>query len=271
MGYKLIALDIDGTIRSEDYPLSERTRKTIDRVRKAGAVVTVATGRVFTSAARMSAELDITSPILSFQGAYIANPVTEEVYRECPLAPHMTHSALDALEQYQHMEVMGQTDREVIVRKRTPWIDSYGQRNHIAVRVLDDHEAFAAAKPMRLVVIGEHEDIRLLEASLQRRFGVHGMHITRSLPHFCEILSPSSGKDKALAWLCTYLGIGQRETIAFGNGYNDVQMLQWAGLGVAIGGAVDEALAAADVVARPIEEDGAARLLEGLLENGEIG
>ena len=97
------------------------------------------------------------------------------------------------------------------------------------------------------------------------------LYITRSLPYYCEILHPEGGKDKALAWLCASLGIDQKETIAFGNGYNDVEMLKWVGLGVAIGGAVPEVLQVADRVAPPIEEDGAAQVLEDLLAKGLIG
>ncbi|MCH7626487.1 MAG: HAD hydrolase family protein [Chloroflexi bacterium] len=86
-----------------------------------------------------------------------------------------------------------------------------------------------------------------------------------------EILHPASGKDKALEWLCGYFGIDQSETVAFGNGYNDVHMLRWAGLGVAISGAVREVLEVADRVAPSIEDDGAAQVLEELLADGLIG
>ena len=67
------------------------------------------------------------------------------------------------------------------------------------------------------------------------------------------------------------MGIDRRETVAFGNGFNDVQMLEWSGLGVAIGGAVPQILAVADVVARPVEEDGVALILEELIDRGLIG
>ena len=79
MGYKLIALDIDGTIRSPDYPVSDRTREVTARVRDAGAVVTLATGRMYHSALRSSADLNIKSPIASFQGAQIRDPASGEV------------------------------------------------------------------------------------------------------------------------------------------------------------------------------------------------
>ena len=95
--------------------------------------------------------------------------------------------------------------------------------------------------------------------------------VMRSLPHFCEILHPRGGKEDALGWMCERFGIARSETVAFGNGYNDVQMLEWAGLGIAVGDAVSEALAAADSVAPPFKEHGVAQVLEELLDKGLIG
>jgi hydroxymethylpyrimidine pyrophosphatase-like HAD family hydrolase len=117
----------------------------------------------------------------------------------------------------------------------------------------------------------DDDEIERLEAELKERFASTDLYITRSLSYFCEILHPDGGKDKALNWLCESNGIQSEETIAFGNGYNDVQMLEWAGYSVAIGGAVPQVLEVADTVAPPIEEDGAAQVIEGLLDRGLIG
>jgi hypothetical protein len=270
MGYKLIALDIDGTIRSEDYPLSERTRRAMNMVREAGAHVTVATGRVFRSAIRATGELDIRTPIASFQGAHVANPVTSEVLWHRPLTAEMTTAAFNALDSW-GLEVIGYLGDEIYVREATDWSTAYGKRNSVKINVVEDIEELAANELTRLVVVGDNDRIKSLEASMKSQFGSDDLYITRSLAHFCEILHPLSGKDKALEWLCGHLGISQDETIAFGNGYNDVQMIAWANLGVAIGGAVHEVLEVADRVAPPIEQDGAAQVLEELLENGMIG
>ena len=122
----------------------------------------------------------------------------------------------------------------------------------------------------RLVVSGGENQIELLETYLQEQFG-SSLYVTRSLPYFCEVLHPDGGKDKALEWICEYLGIDRCETIAFGNGYNDVQMIQWAHLGVAVEGAVPDVIEVADSTVPPLEEDGVAQLLEDLLAKGLIG
>ena len=269
MGYRLIALDIDGTIRSDDYPLSDRTREAVAGVRAAGAEVTVATGRTFRSAARASAELDITAPIASFQGAHVADPATGEVLWHRPLTAGQAVEALDALEPW-GLEVLAYHGQEVYVDELSTWVEGYGRRNDTRINVVDDLRSVADMEFTRLVVVGHDGKVQRLETALRERFD-STLYVTRSLPHFCEILHPDGGKDKALSWLCGHLGICPEETVAFGNGYNDVQMLQWAGLGVAIGGAVPEVLAVADRVAPPIEQDGAAQVLEELLGHGLIG
>ena len=269
MAYRLIALDIDGTIRSQEYPLSDRTRQTIARVMEAGVAVTVATGRMFQSARRASSELDISSPIVSFQGAHIADPSTGDVLWHRPLTPEQARAALDALAPW-GLEVMAYHRDQVCVGELTPRMEAYGERNQVEINVVGDLQKFADNELTRLVVVGGEDDIHRLEMELKVGFNSR-LYVTRSLPHFCEILNPEGGKDKALAWLCKYLGVPRGQTVAFGNGYNDVQMLEWAGLGVGIGGAVPEVLEVADLVAPPIEEDGAAQVLEGLMDRGLIG
>ena len=270
MSYKLIALDIDGTIRSDEYPLSHRTRQAVSRARDAGALITLATGRTFKSALRQSTDLDITTPIASFQGAHVADPITGEVLWHMPLTQEMTRAAMDALRPY-GMDVMGYRDDAVFVSDITEWSEGYGKRNDVEIKAVGNLGDYFTDSMTRLVVRGDDDAIERLEAELKERFASTDLYITRSLSYFCEILHPDGGKDKALNWLCESIGIQREETIAFGNGYNDVQMLEWAGYSVAIGGAVPQVIEVADTVAPPIEEDGAAQVIEGLLDRGLIG
>ena len=272
MGYRLVALDIDGTIRSQDQPISRRTRQAVHRVRDAGAIITLATGRIFNSAARSSADLDIKTPIATSQGAHIADPVTGDALWHRPLTADMTLAALGALADLPafSMEVVGYHKNQIYVNELTDWSSAYGQRNNVMVNVVHDLRKVADRELTRLVVVGDDDGIRELEAILLEKFD-SSLHITRSLPHFCEILHPQGGKDKAMEWLCDYHGLGYDQTIAFGNGYNDVRMLEWASLGVATSDAVPEALAVADRVSPSMEEDGVAQVLEDLLDKGYIG
>lgn len=269
MPYRLIALDIDGTIRTVSSPISDRAKAAIEHVRSAGAVVTLATGRTFESALRSANELDITTPIAAFQGAQVSDPKTRRVLWRRPLTASMARRALAALEGWQ-VEVMAYHDDDVYVSRMTRFADGYRDRNGVNVELVDDLRDIADWNLTRLLAVADEDTVSELNAHLRRTHGGE-LYVTRSLPHFCEILSPAGGKEKALSWICNCLGIERSEVLAFGNGYNDVPMLEWAGLGVAVGDGVDEAKDAADLVAPGIKEDGVALMLEEFLEAGKIG
>ncbi len=269
MTYKLIALDIDGTIRGPNREISDRTRRIIDRVIEAGAVVTVATGRMFESARMSTAALDLRSPIISYQGAHIADPVTGDVLWHLPLTERQALEALDALNGWE-TDVAVYLNNDVYVSEMTPWARAYSERNRRDAQVVYDQRELAGCSPTRLLAVGGEDDVYALERRLEERFDSR-LHVTRSLPTFCEIIHPNGGKHMALEWLCGHLGIDTNSTIAFGNGYNDVHMLEWAALGVAVGDAVPEALSVADRVAPTLDQDGPAHILEELLDQGRIG
>ena len=273
MGYKLIALDIDGTIRTVGSPIAERTRAAVQAAREAGAIVTLATGRAFGSAASNCEVLGIDVPIATSQGAYVANPVSKEVLRHCPLSADMALATLDALEGHTSsdgLQAVGYFHGGIYVDRMSEWAESYGQRTDIGVELVSDLREVADLGLTRFVVVGDDDDVEALERNIKPRLSEHVL-VTRSLPYFCEILHPRGGKEDALAWMCDHFGIDRSETVAFGNGYNDIEMLSWVELGIAVGDAVPEALQAADRIAPSFAEDGVAQVIEELLGEGLIG
>ena len=269
MPYKLIALDIDGTIGGVGRRVSARSRAAVRRARDAGAAVTLATGRTALSALPVARELGIETPVVAFQGAAAADPATGKTLWSVPLTVEMVQTAMDALDGRGGIELRGDFGDEIFALRSTRATREYSDRHGVPVRVVD-RERFANSPMTRLVARGEEDLIARLVPELQRALG-GALHVTRSLPYFCELLHPDGGKHKALDWLCARLGISPADAIAFGNGYNDVLMLEWAGLAVAVDDAVPPALAAADRIAPPMSEDGVARVLEDLLDKGMIG
>ena len=182
LAYKLIALDVDGTIRSHDRPTSERTRRTIQSVKEAGAVVTLATGRSYKSGASAASDVNLTAPIVTFQGAHVADPRTGEVLWHVPLTYEMAAATLDALAGWRDVQAAGYLGDEIFVTELTDWATAYGQRTGVGVRVVDSDE-FTSMSMSRIVVHGEDDVIERLESSLKDRFD-GDMYVTRSLPYF---------------------------------------------------------------------------------------
>lgn len=268
MAYKLVALDIDGTVRTQTHPVTESTRRAIAAVEKVGTMVTIATGRSYYSAVSQAKILGITSPIISFQGAHLADPSSGKVHWHRPLTPALARIALDAIETNNFDgDIMAYHGHEIYVRAITSWIDAYSGRNEVVVKEVGDLTRLAEESPTRYVAVGDPEDIEALESSLLLELD-STLHITRSLPQFCEVLHPDAGKHKALAEFCLRSGINSEQVVVIGNGYNDVHMMEWAGLGVATADAVPQALAVADRVTARVEEDGVGQLLDSLLKQG---
>ena len=269
MKYKMIVLDIDGTIRSNDYPMSQSTRRAVEDARKAGAVVTIATGRMFPSAIHAAADLNLVSPVVTYQGAHIADPVSNEVLWHRPLSPRMVDDALDAID-VQDYEVLAQSRDRVYVQRWTSWVEAYAERNIADVRVVDDLRALAQDGITRLIVGGEDDGVAEATRTLTHSFGSE-LLITRPLPYFCEVLHPDTGKERALKRLCGTLELPAEAAVVFGNGDEDAPMIAWAGLGVAMGDGSRAAMAASNEVAPPLAEDGVAHVIQRLLRGGLLG
>ena len=172
----------------------------------------------------------------------------------------MFTSTLKFLES-QAVEVLVYKNNQIYVTSVSPWIEKYVRRNHAQLEVVKDFKFIDAEYLTRIVVVGKDTDIGQIEIDMKAMFDSK-LYVTMSLSQFCEILHPEGGKEKALAWLCTHFGIDQHETVAFGNGYNDIGMLEWAHLGIAIEGSPPEVLAVADNIAPPVSEEGVASVLE---------
>ena len=266
--FRLIALDVDGTIRDRGRRISDRTREAIARAQAEGAYVTLATGRTFQSALSAASDLELTCPIITFQGAHVAHS-DGQVLWHTPLTSDMTGVALEALLGRTHFDIMGYFGDDLFVTDESDWAQDYGERNSIPIRVVTP-EVLSTSRLTRIVVRGDEAAVEELESELNDRFN-GSLYVTRSLSYFCEILNPTAGKDKAIHWLCRYLNISPSDTLAFGNGYNDVQMLSHAGLGVAVDGAVPEVMRVADMISPSLEDDGVARVIEHLLDRGLVG
>ena len=93
------------------------------------------------------------------------------------------------------------------------------------------------------------------------------LYISKSLPYFLEFASPEVTKASGLAFLAEHIGFSRERTVAFGDGENDVELLEWGGYGVAVANAHERVLAVADFVCPPVEEEGVAQVIEAFLDS----
>lgn len=263
MKYKLIALDLDGTLIGADLRLSAATRAAVAAAESRGATVTLATGRMFKATLPFARELDLTSPLICYQGALVKDPLSGEVLFHRPIPLHLARKAIAVVQALgRHVNVY--VDDELYVARLTPEAEAYITHSRVEAHAVGDLLKFLQVEPTKIVVVCQPEATDGVVATLHRKLG-ESLLVVKSHPIFCEIANLGCGKGQALAHLASHLGVEREETVAIGDNLNDVDMIEWAGWGIAMGHSPPELLAVADAVTGSLAEDGAAKAIEELL------
>jgi Cof subfamily protein (haloacid dehalogenase superfamily) len=244
----LVASDLDGTLLPATAEELPRTRRAIDRLRVAGIPFVICTGRMFCSARRVAASLGLRAgPAICYQGAMVADLATGERLLHRPM------SAAAAAEVVRHVRELGRhlnayIDDTLYVEELDDWARFYAAHTEVGIEQVADLEAEVTARPpTKLVLISDAADVeRLLPDLLERWRG--RLYVTRSQPEYIEIAAPTVTKSGALQWLCDRQGWRRDHAVTCGDGHNDIDMLRWAGLGVAMAEAAPEVRAASDLV-----------------------
>jgi Cof subfamily protein (haloacid dehalogenase superfamily) len=269
---RLIALDIDGTLVDQDLVIGERTLGAIAEARRRGIAVSLVTGRMATSAMPFAETLGLTGPVVAQQGALIREmpapgsrgvgrllyhrplrpEITMEVVRWCrerALAPH-----------FNHLEWM-------VVASNEERLEEYRLFVGDRLRIVPDILARAAHPVTKVVAIGEEEHSLDILAEARADFAGRA-EVTLSHPRFLEFLAPGVSKGAAIRWLARRLRVPLEQCMAVGDQYNDLEMISEVGHGVAMPSAPTAVQAAARFVAPPVEEQGAAQMIERIALDG---
>tara|TARA_Y100000588_G_scaffold172092_1_gene185953 strand:+ start:94 stop:942 length:849 start_codon:yes stop_codon:yes gene_type:complete len=266
--FRLISFDIDGTLRDQTGKVSTYLTDVLLRCKSEGAMLTAATGRSRLSAISYVDNFPMFDFLISFQGALITDLKTEKHMWESYMTPDQVSLAVRNLHEWD-VDILVYVNDFIYVSKVTDWAKEYSQRNKVKLRTVEDLSSIGP-NVFRVLAVGDEDIVQKIEIDMNLRYS-DTMYATRSLPNFCEILSNKSGKDKALQWLCDSHEIDQIEVLSFGNGFNDVDMLNWSGWGVAVRDAEFEVIAAANDVAGPVSSDGVGKYLAKLLSQNKIG
>jgi Cof subfamily protein (haloacid dehalogenase superfamily) len=260
-----LACDLDRTLIGKDAVLRPRTTAAIGAAQAAGIHMLLVTGRMFQSVRRYALAAGITDPVVCYQGAIVADPVTGEFLRHVPMPEPEAREVIAAIEALGYT-ILVYVDDELYVSHETPESDAYAGFQQLVVHPVGDLQAWLPKAPTKLVVVGEPHELDGLEVEMKRRFGGR-LYISKSLPHFLEFASPSVHKGAGLDFASERLGFSHEHTVAFGDGENDVELLQWAGFGVAVANAHPKVLAAADFVCPSVDEEGVAQVIESYLDS----
>lgn len=272
MKYQMLVLDIDGTLTTSDKTISPATLEALLRLQQEGFYVVLASGRptagILPYANLLRLE-EFGNYILSFNGAKILNVRTNEVIYDKTLPesviPILYQEALDS-----HIGLISYEGDDVIAA--TP-IDQYmeyeARINQISIREVNDFPSYVTFPVNKCLMTGEPEHLLTVEKRLKDRF--HGfLSIYRSEPFFLEIMPQNIDKAKSLQRLLNALGLTQEQMICCGDGFNDVSMIEFAGLGVAMANAQEIVKQSADYITSSNNEDGIVAVIEKFIKPTNI-
>lgn len=267
MGYQMLALDMDGTLLDRQLKISPKTVARIQSAREQGVQIVIATGRMFRAIVPYLKQLELVDdPAIVYNGAMV-----KSLHSKNPTAHHPL--SLDAALQVANLvegagsQLNVYLDDLLYVRQRTPEVCRYMELTGVDSTVVGPIGRFFAENqlksgPTKLLVIHDNlAEMEILRQRLRTAFG-QILTITNSKPYFVEITAKNISKGTALAELAQLAGYSAKEVIAIGDSYNDLSMVKWAGLGVAVGNGVAELKEVADYVTSSCDQDGVAQVIE---------
>jgi Cof subfamily protein (haloacid dehalogenase superfamily) len=225
--------------------------------------VIVVTGRMFRSVRPYLEAAGLDDPVVCYQGAVVADPVSGKFLRHEPIPIELAREAIAAVEA-EGYPLNCYVGDELFVAKHTAASEAYASFQHLDVHAVGPLLDWLQEPPTKLVAVGDPVELDGLEARLVAHFGGR-MYIARSLPYFLEFASPNVTKGSGLGFVAEHLGFSQERTVGFGDGENDVPLLEWAGYAVAVANAHERVLARADFVCPPVNEEGVAQVIEAYL------
>lgn len=267
---RLVATDLDHTLLRPDLSVSPRTRAALDAVRAAGIVVLPVTARQPVGVRPIAAEAGFEGWALCSNGSLAIHLATGERLWEETVSVAAQQRLVEALAAripglvYVSVRDGGE---QFVAQEGYPELASLNFEDHKRdPRSMGSHPlAYVLAEPSIKLVV-RHPDLGPGELyDTITGFGFDDIAVTQSGAPFVEVMAGGTSKAWGVARMCAHLGIAREDVVAFGDARNDVEMLQWAGHGVAVANAVPEALAAADEVTGANTDDGVAAVLERLV------
>jgi Cof subfamily protein (haloacid dehalogenase superfamily) len=268
LAFDLGAFDLDGTVLRRNLRITQSTVAALQSLRERGMRLVVATGRRFEDAREYARRLGFAErdPLICYGGSMVRRMNGETLLHRM-LPGSLGIEMLEwAAARDLHARVF--LDGRIITSPDTPAAQDHLRRYvEPTVCVVDspaDWLRNSTEEPTKLVIVDRPDDIGGWLGEAQTAFAGR-LFVTRSLPHYVEIGSLQGTKASALGFLCERWGIEPERVLAFGDADNDIDMLRFAGHGVAVGGMTGEVREAADRVVPGVDEDGVAGYVETLL------
>ena len=272
MHYRLLALDVDGTLLDPAGELRPIVRDAVIAVQQRGLRVVLCTGRRFRTARPLAQALQLDGPLVVHNGALVKDLASGQTLQQSYIAAEMYHPALDLLRRLSTPMVYVDAFHENVdiltepIERAHPFQREYLADQLAHCRIVDDIASPLAHGVLMLSIMADGTNLQALRPVVEQTLGTRGrVHLLVNKNYqgyILEILQAGVSKWQALQQLAAQQGITPEEIMAVGDDQNDLDMIRHAGLGMAMGNAVDTVKAAADAITGSNAEDGLVQALE---------
>lgn len=259
MAIRLLAVDLDDTLLNEESKVSEANIKAIQEAVARGVIVTIATGRMFESAQKIARQIGLDVPLIAYNGALVQSAISEEVLMKTCVDEEAA-SAVLAMFREQGWYIQLYRDDTLYVDTKTDDTRDYERRVDTVAVAIGDALYEDPSGILKMLAVNDVDKLDRVEEIVQSTFRGK-IFAPRSRPRLLELVNAKVNKGEALRCVAEHFGVKQDEVMAIGDSNNDVAMLEYAGLGVAMGNASPRVKKVAQVITASNEEDGVAKAI----------
>lgn len=262
----LIALDLDGTLLKDDKTISQKTKTVLQKVKEAGHKVMISTGRPYRSSVMYYKELGLDTPIVNFNGAFIHHPLDSSWGTfHSPMDLHVAKDIVDAVHTYSFHNIVAEVVDDVYIHYDDPkLVEIFGMGD--TQITTGDLRKLLAKSPTSMFIHTDEKYVKTIRSHLSNVHAEMVSHRNWNAPwHVVEIIKFGQNKAVGVKKVADYYGIPKERIIAFGDEDNDIEMLDYAGQGVAMKNAIEPLKSVAKDVTLSNEEDGIAVYLQEYL------
>jgi Cof subfamily protein (haloacid dehalogenase superfamily) len=264
--FRLAAVDLDGTLLGPDKKIGPENASAVQRLRDAGVTVIIASGRRHQNSVRFQRELGLTGPIIACQGGLIRDGESGNVVEAHFLPQGVTRQIISDAEKDDIQTIYYHLDHLYVAERHNQWIDLYESRVGERAEVLPDLEQLDGRRALKIVWYGDPLVLAKVRPEMSAHYADKADVLSTEHENL-EFMPRGINKATALAKVAAEYGVRQQEVLAFGDGENDVRMLAWAGVGVAMSHGTQAAIKAAKQVSPPGPPESAfARAVDALFE-----
>lgn len=259
MKYKLIAIDVDGTLLNEKNEITQKTRNAVKLCKEKDVMVCISSGRPVQGIEYINKSLDLDSAFIAYNGAMVADNKRNIIY-EKKLCAESAGKVIELGEKY-NTTIVVWLDNILYTNKINERVKDYEKISNVNAKVPND--MFSVIKNGVTKILWSDE-VPVINDYLSHvgRFLPEDINFHTSRPYFLEFVDKNASKGIALNKLRIYYGIKQEEIVAIGDGFNDISMLEYAGLGVAMDNAPTAVKEKADYITLSNDEDGVSHVIE---------